>query len=151
MPAISEAAEIVLHIKREMGLHLDYCMEQGLRAEAVEAAEEATVTVAYSRWLMDLAHSGDFAGVWCGFAPCLVGYGDIAARIWEEEESRKGHESRSGESLELGKGNRYWRWVEQYSADDYREAVRKGKGTFEQSLSFPFPRIIHPAVMRREV
>ena len=38
----------------------------------------------------------------------------------------------------LREGNRYWKWIENYVADDYTEAVRLGSGTFLLSSFFSF-------------
>lgn len=48
-------------------------------------------------------------------APCLLGYGAIAQRLYSDKES-------------LREGNRYWKWIENYVAEDYTEAVRLGSG-----------------------
>jgi thiaminase len=49
-------------------------------------------------------------------SPCLVGYGQIAQRLYDDISNCKREE------------NRYWEWVENYVADDYTEAVRLGSG-----------------------
>ena len=54
-------------------------------------------------------------------APCLVGYGAIAKRLYSEEQT-------------LRTGNRYWKWIENYVAEDYTEAVRLGSGKYILSL-----------------
>jgi thiaminase len=48
-------------------------------------------------------------------APCLIGYGAIARRLHSDETT-------------LRDGNQYWKWIENYVADDYTEAVRLGSG-----------------------
>jgi len=48
-------------------------------------------------------------------APCLIGYGAIAKRLHSEEGT-------------LRQGNKYWKWIENYVADDYTEAVQLGSG-----------------------
>lgn len=48
-------------------------------------------------------------------APCLIGYGAIARRLHS-----------GGETLR--DGNQYWKWIENYVAEDYTEAVRLGSG-----------------------
>lgn len=48
-------------------------------------------------------------------APCLIGYGVIAKRLHAAQETRR-------------QGNNYWKWIENYVADDYTEAVRLGSG-----------------------
>lgn len=57
-------------------------------------------------------------------APCLIGYGAIANRLYTEKDT-------------LREGNRYWKWIENYVADDYTEAVRLGSGRFFSSSFFP--------------
>jgi hypothetical protein len=48
-------------------------------------------------------------------APCLIGYGAIARRLHSDEAT-------------LREGNQYLKWIENYVADDYTEAVRLGSG-----------------------
>lgn len=48
-------------------------------------------------------------------APCLIGYGAIARRLHTDKEN-------------LRQGNKYWKWIENYVADDYTEAVQLGSG-----------------------
>jgi len=48
-------------------------------------------------------------------APCLIGYGDIAKRLHSDPNTKR-------------EGNVYWKWIENYVADDYTEAVRVGSG-----------------------
>lgn len=54
-------------------------------------------------------------------APCLIGYGAIAKRLYSEEQT-------------LRTGNRYWKWIENYVAEDYTEAVQLGTGKYLLSL-----------------
>lgn len=58
-------------------------------------------------------------------APCLLGYGAIAQRLYSDKKS-------------LREGNRYWKWIENYVAEDYTEAVRLGSGEapFEQMTAY---------------
>lgn len=48
-------------------------------------------------------------------APCLIGYGEIAKRLHADPNTKR-------------EGNIYWKWIENYVADDYSEAVRMGSG-----------------------
>lgn len=49
-------------------------------------------------------------------APCLIGYKEIARRLHSDPKTKR-------------EGNIYWKWFENYVADDYTEAVRVGSGT----------------------
>jgi thiaminase len=67
-------------------------------------------------------------------APCLVGYGAIARRLYDDEKDS------------VRDGNRFWKWVENYVADDYTEAVKIGSGTYPplpRSARFPTDSIQH--------
>jgi thiaminase len=48
-------------------------------------------------------------------APCLIGYGAIAKRLYGDKATKR-------------EGNIYWKWIENYVADDYTEAVKTGSG-----------------------
>jgi thiaminase len=48
-------------------------------------------------------------------SPCLIGYGEIARRLHADPQTKR-------------KDNLYWKWIENYVADDYTEAVRVGSG-----------------------
>ncbi len=48
-------------------------------------------------------------------APCLLGYSAIASRLYADPKTKRD-------------GNIYWKWIENYVADDYAEAVAIGSG-----------------------
>lgn len=70
---------------------------------------------AYSRYILDVGQSEDWLALQMALTPCLIGYGAIAKRL------------HAGENT-LREGNTYWKWIENYVADDYTEAVRLGSG-----------------------
>ena len=70
---------------------------------------------AYSRYILDIGQSDDWLALQVALAPCLIGYGAIARRLYTEKSTARD-------------GNRYWKWIENYVADDYTEAVRLGSG-----------------------
>lgn len=70
---------------------------------------------AYSRYILDIGQSGDWLALQFALAPCLLGYGAIAQRLFHAEES-------------VREGNNYWKWIENYVADDYSAAVKLGSG-----------------------
>jgi thiaminase len=59
--------------------------------------------------------SQDWFALQVALAPCLIGYGDIAKRLYADPNTKR-------------QGNIYWKWIENYVADDYSEAVRVGSG-----------------------
>jgi thiaminase len=124
MPAITASANIILHIDREMALHLSYCAEFGISKADIEnpSRKESLACVAYSRYVLDVGQSEDWLAIQMALAPCLLGYGETARRLYTEKESKTTEQ-----------GNKYWRWVENYVADDYTDAVRVGRGEFTTS------------------
>lgn len=112
---ITASAQIVLHIEREMELHLDYCKSFGLLKEDILKHKESMACVAYSRYVLDIGQSQDWLALQMSLAPCLLGYGIAAKRL-------------ATEHAENRESNRYWKWIENYTADDYQEAVKKGSG-----------------------
>lgn len=123
MSAVAASAAIIAHIEREMALHVSFCEDSfGItRAQLEDPAttRESLACTAYSRYVLDIGMSQDWLALQMALAPCLLGYGAAAERLYREEGS-----------VTTEQGNRYWRWVENYVADDYREAVRVGRGAF---------------------
>lgn len=117
MDAVTASAQIVLHIETEMALHLDYCKEFGLSKEEIVQHKESLACTAYSRYVLDIGQSQDWLALQMSLAPCLLGYGVAARRLHEQY-------------IDNHEGNKYWKWIENYVADDYQEAVRVGSGEF---------------------
>lgn len=61
--------------------------------------------------------SQDWLALQVALAPCLIGYGAIARRLYEDPKTKR-------------EGNVYWKWIENYVADDYVEAVVVGSGEY---------------------
>ncbi|KAJ5907587.1 heme oxygenase-like multi-helical [Penicillium taxi] len=121
MESIAASARIILHIQREMSLHLDYCASFGLSKEEIESHPETLACTAYSRYILDIGQSEDWLALQMALAPCLIGYGAIAKRLYEDKGS-------------LREGNHYWKWIENYVADDYVEAVEIGSALLEDHV-----------------
>jgi len=63
--------------------------------------------------------SQDFLALQIALLPCLLGYGAIARRLYDDPKTKR-------------EGNRYWKWIENYVADDYVEAVDLGRALVER-------------------
>lgn len=117
-----------------MSLHLKYCASFGLSQDQVESRKESlgqlmfsqakwlltigVASTAYSRYMLDIGQSEDWFALQIALAPCLLGYGQIAKRIYVDKSSKR-------------EKNPYWKWVENYVADDFVEAVNAGSGTLQ--------------------
>jgi thiaminase len=78
---------------------------------------------AYARFVLDVGMQGDLLGLYVALAPCLLGYAEVAKRLKGWEGRREGKD-----------GTKYWRWVENYVAEDYLEAVVKGREVIEREV-----------------
>ena len=119
---IDRSAAIVRHIFREMNLHIDYCKGYGLSREDIVNQEEKMACTAYTRYVIDVGQAEDWFALQIALLPCLLGYGVVARRLYDDPATKR-------------EGNMYWKWVENYVADDYTEAVRLGcrMSTFKES------------------
>jgi thiaminase len=67
------------------------------------------------RFVLDIGHSEDWFALQMAMLPCLVGYGAIAQRLFNDPNT-------------VWEGNKYAKWIKNYAADDFTEAVRLGRG-----------------------
>ncbi|CAG8955247.1 hypothetical protein HYFRA_00011229 [Hymenoscyphus fraxineus] len=126
MEDIGAAAKIVTHIHHEMALHVGYCEGFGISKEEMEATEESQACTAYTRYVLDIGQSEDWLALQVSMAPCLIGYGQIAQRLHADTKTKR-------------EGNVYWKWIQNYVADDYSEAVRIGSDLLERHLVLQSP------------
>ncbi|KAH8594724.1 thiamine biosynthesis protein-like protein (Thi-4) [Bisporella sp. PMI_857] len=113
MQDIVAAAKIVAHINHEMGLHIEYCEGFGVTKEDILGTEESQACTAYTRYVLDIGQSQDWLALQIALAPCLIGYGQIAKRLHADPNTKR-------------EENIYWKWIENYVAADYVEAVEVG-------------------------
>lgn len=106
MRAASATLTAILDV--EMGLHVSYCADWGLTEADMASAPEALETTAYTRFVLDRGLGGDSLDLLVALAPCVVGYGEIGARLAADPATKRD-------------GNRYWSWIEMYSGDEYQE------------------------------
>lgn len=71
-------------INDEIALHIKICAEAGISEETLFAAQERPENLAYTRYVLDAGHSGDFLDLMAALAPCVLGYGEIGARLLAE-------------------------------------------------------------------
>ncbi|KAK8108652.1 hypothetical protein PG984_014453 [Apiospora sp. TS-2023a] len=124
MEDIAAGAKIVTHINTEMSLHLDYCASFGISKEQIVATEEHQACTAYTRYVLDVGMSSDWLALQVALAPCLLGYGAIGQVLHDEKNQNTKR-----------KGNTYYKWICNYVAEDYVEAVRTGRVLMERHAS----------------
>lgn len=105
-------------ITHEMDLHIRTCAEAGISAQELEAAEERAETLAYTRYVLDAGLSGDFVDLLAALAPCVLGYGEIGARL-----------GRSATS------DVYADWIGTYAGDPYQSVCREVGALLEATVA----------------
>ncbi|KAF9877898.1 thiamine biosynthesis protein (thi-4) [Colletotrichum karsti] len=123
---ISAGATIVSHITREMSLHIDYCKGFGITVPEIEATEEKQACTAYTRYVLDVGQSEDWIALQMALAPCLLGYGAVAKQLHGDVKTKRDD-------------NTYWKWIENYVADDYVQAVKTGSELIERHAVLQSP------------
>lgn len=102
------AATVHALLDEEMRLHVETCAAEGIPEADLFAAPEAPQNIAYTRYVLDAGHSGDFLDLMAALAPCVLGYGEIGARL-----SADGH------------GTPYSDWIATYAGADYQTTCRE--------------------------
>ena len=77
-------------LNTEMELHRSYCARLGIGLQELEETQVAPTTVAYTNFLLNVAHQGSYPELVASFLPCQWGYweiGDHLARLGEPDEA----------------------------------------------------------------
>lgn len=116
------AATIVFGLlTNEMSLHRQQLSAAGISESDLEAAQESLETLAYGRYVLDRAQTGDALDLVVTLSACLAGYAEIGLRLSLDPATK----------LE---GNPYRDWIETYSGETYHGLVREGLANL-QSLA----------------
>ena len=92
-------------ITEEMQLHIGICEAAGISQDALFTTAERAENLAYTRFVLEAGYSGDLLDLLAALAPCVMGYGEIGARL--------AHEATS---------DTYADWIKTYAGDDYQGA-----------------------------
>ena len=77
-------------LNTEMELHRGYCAEFGITSAELEDTRAAPTTLAYTRFLLNVAHQGSYPELMAAFLPCQWGYweiGDYLSRRGEPQQA----------------------------------------------------------------
>ena len=98
-------------VEVEMDLHRAYCAGWGLDEAALEAAEAGGATLAYTSYVLERGLAGDLLDLRVALAPCVIGYGEIGARLAADPKA-------------CTDGNPYASWIEMYAGEEYQAFMR---------------------------
>ena len=112
-----QAAAATVHalVHHEMQLHVETCAGEGISQRDLEATAEAPENLAYTRYVLEAGYSGDFLDLMAALAPCVLGYGEIGARL-------------------KGAGGAYAEWIDTYAGDDYQGLCRDVGALIDSAL-----------------
>lgn len=94
-------------VVEEMQLHITTCEAAGISQETLLATRERPENLAYTRFVLEAGYSGDLADLLAALAPCVMGYGEIGARLKQGAHAP-----------------RYDDWINTYGAESYQNACK---------------------------
>jgi len=103
MRAAQAALSAILDV--ELDLHVRMSARWGLSPADLERADEAPATVSYTRFVLDCGAAGDLLELRVVLSPCVVGYGEIGARLL---------------ALSPAPEHPYGDWIREYGAAPYQ-------------------------------
>ncbi|KAI8979360.1 hypothetical protein BDF20DRAFT_1000689 [Mycotypha africana] len=120
MDSIQKAVRGIYSLTDEVQyVHLQYCAKWGISKEEVLSTQESVYNIAYTRFLMDKAASGDLLDAKMAFAPCMLGYHEIALQLLNDPATKRD-------------GNPYWDWISQYASDQSKKSYAQGVAELEE-------------------
>ncbi|MEM6482855.1 MAG: thiaminase II, partial [Pseudomonadota bacterium] len=108
-------------LAEEVKLHVGVCAEAGISKEDLFATVEREENMAYTRYVMDAGFSGDFPTLLAALAPCVLGYGEIGARLTQEKTSKT-----------------YSDWIATYGGHDYQTSCATVGALLEDALVYRY-------------
>lgn len=106
-------------VNHEMPLHIRTCAEAGIDEAALFAAREEQENLAYTRYVLEAGFSGDFLDLMAALAPCVMGYGEIGARL----------------SATAAPDTPYKPWIETYAASEYQDVCREVGALIDRAVA----------------
>lgn len=105
-------------IVNELPVHVKYCTDWGLTEAMMEAEPEAPETMTYTRYVLDIGHSGDVLELMAALMPCVAGYGEIGEILLADKTT-------------VLDGNPYGDWIRNYESEHYKDSVRAAIQNFD--------------------
>lgn len=118
LPEMRAATASLNAIVAELPLHVGYCESWGLSEAQMMREPEAAETMNYTRYVLDIGHSGDALDLLVALLPCVAGYAEIGLRLLNAPET-------------VLQGSPYASWIRNYGDADYLNGVRAALGLLE--------------------
>lgn len=118
LPEMRAAAASMNAILAELPLHVGYCEQWGLSEDAMALQSEAMETINYTRYVLDIGHSGDALDLLAALLPCVAGYAEIGLGLLHNPQTNL-HD------------NPYASWIRNYGDESYLQGVNAAIGLLE--------------------
>lgn len=105
-------------VAEEMQLHIGVCEAAGISKDELFATPERPENLTYTRFVLEAGYSGDLADLLAALAPCVMGYGEIGARLAAEATS-----------------DLYKNWIDTYAGSEYQAACKAVGELMDQALT----------------
>lgn len=106
-------------INMEMQLHIDTCAGLGIDEATLFAATESAANLAYTRYVLDAGQSGDLCDLLAALSPCVLGYGEIGARL----------------GVEAAADTTYRNWIDTYAGAEFQEVCQEVGAMVDAALT----------------
>lgn len=106
-------------VNHEMQLHVRTCAGAGISEAELEGAVEHPANMAYTRYVLAAGQAGDLADLLAALAPCVLGYGEIGARLGAEAPAE----------------GPYADWIATYAGDAYQALCRDTGALIDGALA----------------
>lgn len=116
----------------EMDLHVRMCDRWGLAEVELEQVPEKTETIAYTRFVLEAGNAGDLLDLYVALAPCMIGYGEIGARLAPGQTD----------------DNPYAEWINEYASEGYQELVEATIANLDELASTMMTEARYPQLKR---
>uniref|UniRef100_V5GUM3 Phosphomethylpyrimidine kinase n=1 Tax=Kalmanozyma brasiliensis (strain GHG001) TaxID=1365824 RepID=V5GUM3_KALBG len=110
---VSTLAGMAQAMAEEAKLHLQICHDSlGMSASQLEhETMESAATLAYTRFVLDTARSGDTLELLVAVSPCMVGYAQVG--LWLQQHRKQGIDKD------------FAAWIDAYAGSDFQDAAKK--------------------------
>jgi thiaminase len=130
---IQDAATTILSITQETELHQKLCEKYGISLTDLNSSEEAMECIAYTRYVLDIAHTCDRLSLLVALSPCTIGYSVIANRLKQSEDTVSTSE--------------YYEWIQSYTSKEYQANVERSRQMLEAEAATMSPNSLNDLVV----
>lgn len=102
----------------ELPLHVHYCGQWGISEDQLQTADEAFETITYTRYVLDIGHSGDALDLLSALLPCVAGYAEIGLGLLHHPDVQLDNHP-------------FATWIRNYGDPDYLDGVKNALALME--------------------